>query len=163
MQEQSPKSISASEHQARLERAETIARRLGFVGRVEYRHAYSRFGGAQYGMAATIEQDVLVVDAEAFRRDATGDDFSLEAIIAHERGHQLLCRHERLRRNLPRGMSTVTEEVLASLVGSLIAENPRDGQILILKALSELVESGMPLGEASQRVEDVLTYLEAVL
>jgi hypothetical protein len=163
MEEQSPEPISAAEHDARLDRVAAVARRLGFVGSVEYRHTYSRTGGAQYGMAPAIAQDVLVVDAEAFRRDGAGDDFSLEAIIAHERGHQLLCRHERLRRNIPLGMSAVTEEVLASLVGSLIAEEPRDGQALILKALGELVERGMRLTEATRHVEAVLSYLEAVL
>ncbi|MCI0743091.1 MAG: hypothetical protein L0Y72_29020 [Gemmataceae bacterium] len=163
MEEQSPEPISATEHDARRERAEAIARQFGFVGTVEYRHAYNRTGGAQYGMAPKMEEDVLVVDAEAFRRDAASDDFSLEAIIAHERGHQLLFRHDRLRRNLPTGMSAVTEEVLASLVGALIAERPCDGQDLVQKALAELVERGMQLNEASRRVENVLNHLEAIL
>jgi hypothetical protein len=163
MEEQSPQPISAAEFGNRLERAEAIARRLGFVGTVEYRHAFSRTGGAQYGRAATAEKDVVVVDAEAFRRDAAGDDFTLEAIIAHERGHQLLCRHERLSRNVPTELSRGTEEVLASLIGAHIVEHSRDSQMLILKALAELVERGMQVTEASRRVEEVMTYLEAIL
>jgi hypothetical protein len=95
---------------------------VGFVGRVEYRHLYSQTGGAQYGLATTAEDDLLTVYAEAFDRDADPDDFSLESIIAHERGHQLLARHPRLTRNMPRGWSGVTEEIVASLVGSLLVE-----------------------------------------
>jgi hypothetical protein len=34
-------------------------------------------------MGPDIQQDVLVVFAEAFRRSAAGDDFTVEAIIAH--------------------------------------------------------------------------------
>jgi hypothetical protein len=163
MHQQAPEPISAVENVARVERVEAIARRVGFVGLVGYRHASSQCGGAQYGMAPTIEQDMLVVYAEAFRRDAAGDDFSLEAIIAHERGHQLWCRDERLRRNAPSEMSAVTEEVLASLAGSLIADDPRDAEMLILKALAELLERGLPAAEASQHVDDVLRYLEEIL
>ena len=88
--------ISEAEYDARLRRVVSIARQLGYVGDVEYRHASSRSGGAMFCLAPAIEQDMLVVYAEAFRRDATGDDFSMAAIIAHERGHQMLHRHERL-------------------------------------------------------------------
>src|SRR3989442_12938744 len=108
MEEQAPRPVSAAEAAARLDRAEAIARRLGFVGTVESRHAFSQSGGAQYAMAPAADLDMLVVYAEAFRRDASSDDFPLAAIIAHERGHQLLHRHERLRRNIPGALSTVT-------------------------------------------------------
>jgi hypothetical protein len=59
MEEQSLQPISRAEHAARLARVQAIARRLGFEGAVEYRHASSRSGGAQYAMAPTIEQDML--------------------------------------------------------------------------------------------------------
>jgi hypothetical protein len=163
MHDESPKPISGAELSSRQSRVEKIARRLGFVGFVVYQHVSTRSGGAQYGMGSSIKQDVLVVYAEAFRRDAAGDDFSLEAIIAHECGHQLLCRYERLRRNTPKEMSAVTEEVLASLAGSLIVGHPGDAEVLILKALFSLAESGMQPAEASRRVEVILGYLEAVL
>ena len=163
MHEKSLEPISEAERAGRFELAERIARRLGYVGLVEYRHTYSQSGGAEYAMAPAIEQDLLVVYADAFRRDAAGHDFSLEAIIAHERGHQLLCRHVTLRRTPPSEMSAVTEEVLASLLGSLIVEHPRDGESLVLKALAELVEHGMPPNEASRHVEEILSYLEAIL
>jgi hypothetical protein len=163
MHDESPKPISAVEERARLARVAAVARRLGFVGIVEYRHVSTPSGGAQYGMGAAVEQDLLVVYPEAFRRDAAPDDFSLEAIIAHERGHQLICRDDRLRRNLPNDMSSVTEEVLASLVGSVIVGDTADADNLVLKALFLLSERGMPTDEASRRVQNVLTYLEGVL
>lgn len=60
---------------------------MGFRGVVEYRHVYSQAGGAQYGLAATEDEDLLIVYAEAFDRDADPEDFALESIGAHERGH----------------------------------------------------------------------------
>jgi hypothetical protein len=155
--------ISKAEHDARLARAVKVARQLGFVGEVQYRHAYSKSGGAMFCLAPAIEHDLLIIYAEAFVRDAAGDDFSFEAIIAHERGHQLLYRHERLRRNKPTEMSDVTEEVLSSLIGSLIVQDSRDSETLVLKALGELVEHGMEPAEASRRVEENLRLLERVL
>jgi hypothetical protein len=163
MHEESPKPISAKEERGRLDRAKALARALGFVGRVEYRHVTTRSGGAQYGMGATAKEDLLVVYPEAFRRDADPDDFSLEAILAHERGHQLICRNDRLRRNVPDDLSVVTEEILASLLGATITKNPRASDDLVLKALFILVERGMRADEASRRVQDLLKYLEAIL
>src|SRR6266540_1544085 len=135
MTESGPKPIPKSERRARQRRASQIARRMGFVGRVEYRHVHSQTGGAQYGLAASPKQDLLIVYAEAFERDADPDDFSLEAILAHERGHQLLARHERLTRNLPSGWSGASEEIVASLLGSLLVDQEKDQQDLLLKAL----------------------------
>src|SRR5258706_9988556 len=132
-----PRPISKSEHKARQRRAAQIARGFGFAGRVEYRHVYSQAGGAQYGLAASPNQDLLIVYAEAFERDADPDDFSLEAILAHERGHQLLARHERLTRNIPPGWSGISEEIVASLLGSLLVRDDKDQQDLLLKALFE--------------------------
>src|SRR3989442_68821 len=70
MPEHQPRPFSATARRARRDRAARIARRLGFVGRVEYRHVYSGAGGAQYGPAASPEPDLLIVYAEAFERDA---------------------------------------------------------------------------------------------
>lgn len=114
-------------------------------------------------LAPTVEQDLLVVFAEAFRRDAAGDDFSLEAIIAHERGHQFLHRHKRFQRVKPKEMSNVTEEVLASVAGALITPDPHDSKLLELKALCELVDHGMSLSEASRRVEETMDLLRSIL
>src|SRR5437764_808242 len=98
---------------------------MGFAGRIEYRHESSKAGGAQYGLGVSDEADTLIVYAGAFERDADPDDFSLEAIIAHERGHQLVARHPRLRRNLPATWSDVAEEIVASLLGSLIVTDAK--------------------------------------
>jgi hypothetical protein len=163
MHDEPPPPISPAEHRARLARVKAIASGLGFVGAVEYRHVSNNSGGAQYGMGSSIKGDLLLVYPEAFRRDSDPDDFSLEAIIAHERGHQLICRHERLRRNTPVGMSAVTEEVLASLVGAVIVSDPGAGQALVLKAIFTLGERGMQPEEASRRVEDILSYLGTIL
>ena len=85
----SPQPIGPAEARRRRSVARRSARALGFVGQVEYRHVYSQSGGAQDGRGAEASTDLLTVDAEAFDRDADPDDFSLSAIIAHERGHQL--------------------------------------------------------------------------
>jgi hypothetical protein len=114
-------------------------------------------------MGAAAEEDLVVVYPEAFRRDADPDDFSLEAILAHERGHQVIYRNERLRRNVPEDLSGVAEEVLASLVGGILTNDPRASDDLVLKALFLLVEQGMQPNEASERVQEVLRYLEAIL
>lgn len=163
MQKEAPAPISAAEHRARLERSRTIARRFGFEGIVEYRHVFSGSGGAQYGIGSSVNDDVLVVDAKAFERDAAGDDFSLEAMIAHERGHQILCRHVILQRNLPRPLSGVTEEVLASLIGASIIDEANGAEMLVMKALGDLVERGVELEVATAHVTDILKYLESVL
>jgi hypothetical protein len=101
---------------------------LGFVGMVEYRHVYSQTGGAQYGRGSTVQQEVLTVYAEAFERDEDPEDFSLEAIIAHERDHQILARHPPLSQRMA-GLSSASEEILASLVGAMVcpeSKGPRD-------------------------------------
>lgn len=161
--EEKPGPLSAAERQARWRRARDVARRLGFVGRIEYRHASTTVGGAQYGLGVSIANDLLVVYADAFRRDVDPNDFSLEAILAHERGHQLLHRHERLRR-LTRGrLSPVSEEVLASLLGSLIVSSVEDRDNLILKAAFELVQSGLHSRAATGLITRLRRDLERAL
>ncbi len=158
-----PEPISPAELDARLERALAIAQELGFVGEVQYRHANSNSGGASYCLAPIIEQDMLIVYAAAFSRDAAGDDFSLEAIIAHERGHQLLHRDVQLLRVRPNEMSESTEEVLASLVGSLIVQDARDGEMLEMKTIFELMNRGMRMSDAVDLVKKNLALLEEIL
>src|SRR4051812_16314895 len=115
----SPGPIPPAEARRRRARVLRVARAVGFVGRVEYRHVYSQSGGAQYARGAGEGRDLLTVYAEAFDRDANPDDFSLAAIVAHERGHQLLARHPRLARHFA-GATLAAEEVLASLLGALV-------------------------------------------
>jgi hypothetical protein len=163
MPQPGPKPIPKSEHLARQRRASEIARRLGFVGRVEYRHVYSQSGGAQFGLAASPKEDLLIVYAEAFERDADADDFSLEAILAHERGHQLLARHERLTRNLPKEWSAASEEIVASLLGSLVAWEDKDQQDLLLKALFEAQKYGLTSDQATLFIMELRALLEKIL
>lgn len=159
----SPRPLTDEEQQKRLDRVVAIARRFGFVGRIEYRHVFTQSGGAQYGRANVEEMDLLVVYAEAFERDADPNDFSLEAMIAHERGHQLLARHPRISAWASRRVSERGEEVIASLLGKLLCDNPRDRDTLMGKASFEVMQYGMAADVASQRLEKFLTLLRALL
>jgi hypothetical protein len=163
MAEHRPKPISKSAHDARQRRTEQTARRLGFVGHVEYRHVYSQAGGAQYGQAASPTDDLLIVYAEAFDRDADPEEFSLEAILAHERGHQLLAHNERLIRNLPGGWSAISEEIVASLLGSLLASEEKDQQDLLLKAIFEADRHGLRSEDTALLLVELRALLEKML
>jgi Zn-dependent protease with chaperone function len=92
----------------------------------------------------------LTVYAEAFDRDGDPEDFSLSAIIAHERGHQLLARHPRLSVLLA-SASPAAEEVLASLLGALILKPGPDRDTLSEKAAFELLSRGAT-AETAERV-----------
>jgi hypothetical protein len=139
-----------------------IARRLGFVGDVEYRHIYSQTGGAQYCRGNTPEEDLLSVYAEAFERDADPNDFSLEAMIAHERGHQVLARHPRLSVLLA-SASPAAEEVLASLLGALVLEPGPDRDSLQNKAAFELVSRGATAETAERTIANLWDLLGRLL
>src|SRR3954453_1857162 len=95
-----PRPLTTAERRARRRRVARLARGLGFVGHIEYRHVYSQTGGAQSCRGSAAEEDLLTVYAEAFERDAGPEDFSLAAIIAHERAHQILARHPRIARRV---------------------------------------------------------------
>lgn len=160
MSQHRPEPISAAEL-ARCERRITaIARKMGFIGRIEYRHVYSRAGGAQYGLARHEKDDLLIVYAEAFERDADANDFSLEAMIAHERGHQLLERHKPIRRNIPAGWSEGSDEIAASILGSLVAEDASDREILLAKAVVETNKRGLEFEKAVVLVYKIRALLE---
>jgi Zn-dependent protease with chaperone function len=150
----SPQPIEPAEARRRQSVAVQLARAAGFVGRVEYRHVYSQSGGAQYGRGAEAGKDLLTVYAEAFDLDANPDDFSLTAIIAHERGHQVLARHPRLSALLA-SASAAAEEVLASLLGALVLEPGQDRDTLLDKAAFELLSRGA----TTETAERVITNL----
>ncbi len=154
-----PGPISKADEAARRRRALRIARELGFIGRVEYRHVHGHTGGGQYCHAPISGQDVLLVFAEAFERDADPDDYSLESILAHERGHQLLFRHERISRNVPLDWSDAAEEIVASLIGSIIVKDEADQQDLLMKAGFDAVTAGFE----PERVVAFLTEVRALL
>lgn len=136
-----------------------LAKELGFEGTVEYRHGT---GGAQYCKGVGKDLDALLVFAEAFARDANPDDFSLSAILAHERGHQLLIRHPKLA-PMTKGLSIGSDEILASLIGSLIAPMEDDRQMLYYKALFEADRRGVDLMKAARLCRNLCDILEQVL
>lgn len=163
MPESVPFPISSEEHHRRVQLICRLAKKLGFEGLVEYRHVVSDSGGAQYGIGSSSDQDWLVVFADAFERDADPDDFSLEAILAHERGHQLVVRHSKLSRILARGIELVSEEILASLIGSVIADTERDRRDLYHKALYEAVAHGIDSSHAIRLLHELRLLLEKAL
>ncbi len=125
-----PSPISTTELQARRRRISAISVALGFVGHVEYRHVYSRSGGAQYGIGPSVDDDIMVLYAEAFERDADPEDFGLEALIAHECGHQRLHRDSKLRAVLAKFPGERFEEILASVVGAILLDESESAQTL---------------------------------
>ena len=139
-----------------------IATALGFSGKVEYRHVYSQTGGAQYGRGTNHEADVLTVYAEAFDRDADPEDFSLEAMIAHERGHQLLAWHPRIAKRVA-GLSEASEEILASLLGAMICNDAIDTATLYAKAAAQLLDVGHSVEAVNRQLQDLQNILEALL
>ena len=159
MVREQPDPISTAERARRLRRVRRIALRLGFLGRVDYRHVFNGGGGAQFGLGSSPAHDLLVVYAEAFVRDADPDDFSLEALIAHERGHQIVCRHCSLQKVLVKA-APIAEEILASLAGSLIVEDREDRQSLTLKALADATGCGLKATEAVKLVCELRSFLE---
>ncbi len=158
----SPRPLNPAEYGGRRNRIAGLARRLGFVGRVEYRHVYSQTGGAQYGRGSTAAEDLLTVYAEAFERDADPDDFSLKAILAHERGHQLLARHPRIAIRVA-GVSEASEEILASVLGAMICTDDTDRVTLLAKATAELLDRGQGADAASRQLQELWDLLEALL
>jgi hypothetical protein len=159
----SPTPISRNEQDARRNRIGRIARRLGFVGRIEYRHVYSQSGGAQYGRGSEVAEDLLSVYAEALERDADPEDFGLTAILAHERGHQLLARHPRIAKRVAGRVSLAGEEILASVLGAIICPAQRDRDALAGKAVVALLSHSEQPDVASRRIRELLHLFEALL
>jgi hypothetical protein len=157
-----PRSISVSEQQRRIRRVTSLCAELGFVGNIEYRHVYSQSGGAQYCIGPTADDDIMVLYAEAFERDANPEDYDLEALIAHECGHQRLHRDANLRSVLDKFPGDHFEEILASLVGSILLGGSGTAQTLVLKATAELTDLGVSPDHARgflERLERLLRQL----
>jgi Zn-dependent protease with chaperone function len=106
--------------------------------------------------------DTLVVYAEAFRRDADPDDYSLRAILAHERGHQVLARDPRLAGRAA-GLPLAAEEVLASLVGARLVGPGADREALVAKATVDLLNAGVGPERAARLVGDLWGLLGELL
>ncbi len=99
---------------------------------------------------------------EAFERDADPDDFSLEAMIAHERGHQILARHSRIAKRVA-GISEASEEILASLLGAMICADDPDRTTLYAKAAAELLDRGQNAEAVNRQLQAIWELLEALL
>jgi hypothetical protein len=162
MATQSPRPLTAAKLLARQNRVALIAQTFGFVGDVEYRHVYSQTGGAQYGRGSKQDDDLLTVYAEAFERDANPEDYSLEAMIAHECGHQILARHPRIAKRVA-GISLASEEILASLLGSMLCHSEADRVTLYAKAAAELLSCGQTAEAANRQLQTLWKTLEALL
>ena len=122
-----------------------------------------RQAGRSAGQGSTVEEDLVTVYAEAFERDADPDDFSLEAILAHERGHQLLARHPRIARRVAGRLSVGSEEILASLLGAMDCGVVSDRDALVAKATVELLDHGETLEVATRRLQELWELLEVLL
>jgi len=105
----------------------------------------------------------LIVYADAFERDANPEDFSLEAILAHERGHQLLARHPRLARQVAARISPASEEILASIVGAMLCPAEADRDALLGKATAALLGHGEEPDSAARQVQALWDHLERLL
>lgn len=162
MPKRSPRPISEAQQGARQLLITLIAQELGFVGDVEYRHVYSQTGGAQYGRGSSEKDDLLTIYAEAFERSADPDDFTLCAMIAHERGHQILARHRRIAKRVS-GISAASEEILASLIGAMLCGEGLDRITLYAKATAELLQHGQSPESTERQLQDLWDQLEALL
>ena len=136
---------------------------MGFVGRVEYRHVYSRSGGGQYVQGGSPDEDQLIAYAEAFEKDSDPEDYSLESIVAHERGHQILARHPRVASLVAGRISMIGEEVLASVIGALLSPTAADRHNLLSKAVFELVIRGEDKDVAERQIFNLRDILEQVI
>jgi hypothetical protein len=162
MESHSPATLSPDEMRVRQRMVLKVARSLGFIGRVEYRHVYSQTGGAQYGRGSAVRGDLLTVFAEAFDRDADPSDFSLSAMIAHERGHQLLARHPRLSQEFG-SVTPAAEEVLASLLGAMLVGKEPDRNALVAKATAEVLAGAASAETAIRLIHSLWNQLEELL
>jgi len=163
MAHREPQCIDKAQAAGRRRRIADIAHALGFQGRVEYRHVASQSGGAQYCIGPAGDADLIVVYAEAFERDRDPGDFSLEAIIAHECGHQHLLRNRGLALIATRLSGSIYEEILASLIGSMLVGNPRDAEHLTWKAAHDLATVGMAPDGIARTIEQLRVVLKEVL
>ena len=152
---QEPKELDEDQVARRLARVSRLASAFGFTGQVEYRHAYSQSGGAQFCFGPGSASDLLLVYAEAFERDRDPDDFSLAAIVAHECGHQRLLRNPSLAVIGRKLSGQVFEEVLASLIGSLLVNDSRDAEDLVGKATVDLATIGLSAVSVVRTIEQL--------
>ena len=83
--------------------------------------------------------------------------------MAHEVGHQAVSRNTKLRRALPPTTTEQAEEILASLIASLLGARPSDRESLSAKALHDTLNCGLTIREATELISELRTLLENVL
>jgi hypothetical protein len=123
----------------------------------------AQVAATQYCTGSSVDDDLLLVYAEAFERDADPQDFALDAIIAHECGHQALVRNPHLRAILRKFPGERFEEILASLIGSLLLGESEPSQTLVWKATAELAEFGMAAANTVGFIERLQELLRRFL
>lgn len=158
-----PKELNEHQIARRQRQVALLATAFGFTGQIEYRHAYSQSGGAQFCFGPGAASDVLLVYAEAFERDRAPDDFSLSAIIAHECGHQRLLRDPTLTVVGRKLSGQVFEEVMASLIGSLLVPDSRDAEDLVGKATVDLATIGLSAASVVRTIEQLRGILKELV
>jgi hypothetical protein len=60
-------------------------------------------------------------------------------------------------------MSSTTEEILSSLVGSLLVERAKDKQDMMMKALAQAARTGRDLNRVKAQFEDLRAMQEKLL
>jgi hypothetical protein len=60
-------------------------------------------------------------------------------------------------------MSLKTEEIAASLVGSLLVERAKDKHDMMMKALAEAARIGLDLNEAKEQLDNLRDMMEKLL
>ena len=158
-----PPPITLTERARRIDLIRQIATTLGFRGRVEYRHYYGSSGPAQLRLGRKIVDDEMRVFAQAFDWNDDSREFSVEAIIAHECGHQVYHRHRWVQRWFGSDISESQEEVIASLIGALLVTTVADHDALQDKALGDALNAGTNPAEAVAFINGVNKVLEVVL
>lgn len=79
------------------------------------------------------------------------------------RGHQILKRNPRLQNTLAARLTGVSEEILASLLGSLIADEYEDRVTLYYKAIVEASEWGVESRRLVPLIDNLRNLLEKAL
>lgn len=163
MSSDQPPAITLTERARRIDLVRHSAAKLGFRGRVEYWHRYGSEGPAQVRLGANITQDVLRVFSQVFERENDPQQFSLEAIVAHECGHQVFHRHRLLHRWFGSRVSLSHEEIIASLIAALLVASRTDKDALLDKAFSDALETGISGPEATSMINGLRAVLELLL
>ena len=81
----------------------------------------------------------------------------------HECGHQVAVRNSTLKRWLHGELPVASEEVLASIIGSLLVFEVEDHNDLAMKAIHDVIRCGVKREKAKEVVMNLRSVLEAIL